>query len=79
MENVLVCLPPDERRAAAILAEAVRVAEELKAPLTIVHLYPAAWKGPVRPHPSAWHLKTDEPEAAVGRFAARHRFTRIVC
>ena len=79
MESVLACLPHDEKDAAAVLAEATRLAEELKAPLSLIRLYPASWEGPLRPHPGAWHLKTDEPAEAVWRFAARNRFTRIVC
>lgn len=75
---VLACLTPDERKAAAVLSEAVRLAEALKAPLSVVHLYPAAWGEPLRAHPSAWHLKSDEPAEAVRRFAARRRFTHIL-
>ncbi|MDD5304744.1 MAG: hypothetical protein PHS14_16740 [Elusimicrobia bacterium] len=76
--RVLVCVPCDEREAAVVMAEAARLAGALNAPLSVIHLYPAAWNGPLRAHPSAWHLKTDEPAEAVGRFAARHRFTHIV-
>jgi hypothetical protein len=75
---VLACLTPDERKAAAVLAEAALLAEELKAPLTIVELYPEAWSGPLRAHPNAWHLKSDEPAEAVKRFAARRRITHIL-
>lgn len=75
---VLACLAPDERKAAEVLAEAARLAEELKAPLSVVHLYPAEWSGPLRAHPAAWHLKSDEPAEAVKRFAARRRFTHIL-
>lgn len=75
---VLACLTPDDRKASAVLAEAERLAEELQAPLTIIQLYPAAWSGPLRAHPTAWHLKTDTPAQAVGRFADRNRFTHVV-
>ena len=75
---VLVCLTPDESRAAAVFAEAALLAEELKAPLTVVHLYPENWGGPLRAHPNAWHLKSDEPAEAVKRFAARRRITHIL-
>lgn len=75
---VLACLTVDERKAAAVLAEAERLAEELKATLSVVHLYPAAWSGPLREHPAAWHLRSDEPAEAVKRFAARRRITHIL-
>lgn len=75
---VLACLTPDERKAAEVLAEAERLSEDLKAPLSVVHLYPAAWRGPLRAHPTAWHLKSDEPAEAVKRFAARRRFSHIL-
>lgn len=75
---VLACLTVDERKAAAVLAEAERLAQELKAPLSVVHLYPADWNGPLRAHPTAWHLKSDEPAEAVKRFAARRRITYIL-
>lgn len=75
---VLACLTVDERKAAAVLAEAERLARELKAPLSVVHLYPEAWRGPLRAHPTAWHLKSDEPAEAVKRFAARRRITHIL-
>ena len=75
---VLACLTVDERRAVEVLAEASRLAEKLKAPLSVVHLYPAVWTGPLRAHPSAWHLKSDEPAEAVRRFAARRRITHIL-
>lgn len=75
---VLACLTRDERRAAEVLAEAARLAKELKAPLSVIHLYPAAWSGPLRAHPAAWHLKSDEPAEAVKRFAARRRITHIL-
>jgi K+-sensing histidine kinase KdpD len=78
MDSVLACLPPDEERARAVIGEAARLAAELKAPLSIVHLYPAAWNGPLRAHPTAWHLMTDEPAEAVRRFAERRRITRVV-
>ncbi|MEK7656715.1 MAG: hypothetical protein AAB412_03095 [Elusimicrobiota bacterium] len=76
--RILACLPPDERQAAAVWAEAARLAGELNARLSVIHLYPAGWTGPVRTHPSAWQLKTDEPMEAVGRFAARNRITHVV-
>lgn len=76
--SVLACVPCDASDAAAILTEAQLLAGELNAPLSIVHLYPAAWSGPLRTHPCAWHLKTDEPAEAVRRFAARRRITHIV-
>lgn len=75
---VLACLTPDEKKAAEVLAEAARLAEDLKAPLSVVNLYPAAWSGPLRAHPTAWHLKSDEPAEALKRFAARRRFTHIL-
>jgi hypothetical protein len=77
--EILACVPRDEERAAAVLAEADRLAAELKASVCVVHLYPGGWKGPVRAHPSAWHLITDQPAAAVRRFAALRRFSRVVC
>lgn len=76
--RVLVCLPRDERKAAAALAAATRAAQDLNAPLTVIHLYPSNWRGPLVPHPSAWHLKTDAPTEAVARFVERHRITRVV-
>lgn len=75
---MLACLTPDERKAAGVLAEAARLAAELKAPLIVVRVYPAAWSGPLSAHPSAWHLKTDEPGEALRRFAARRRITHIL-
>lgn len=75
---VLACLTPDERKAAAVLAEAENLARELDAPLTILQLYPAAWRGPMKGHPNAWHLRSDEPAEAVRAFAARRRFTYIL-
>ncbi|MBI2384589.1 MAG: hypothetical protein HYV14_01115 [Elusimicrobia bacterium] len=75
---VLACLTLDERKAAEVMAEAARLAEKLKAPLSVVHLYPAAWSGPLRAHPSAWHLKSDDPAEVVKRFAARRRITHIL-
>lgn len=75
---VLACLSPDERKAASVLAEAARLAEDLNAPLSVVHLYPADWSGPLRVNSSAWHLKSDEPAAALKLFAARRRFTHIL-
>lgn len=76
---VLACLTSDERKAAAVLAETVQLAETLKASLSVVNLYPAAWSGPLKAHPSAWHLKSDEPAEAMKRFAARRRITHILC
>ncbi|MBI2790099.1 MAG: hypothetical protein HYX59_15615 [Elusimicrobia bacterium] len=75
---ILACLTPDERKAAEVLAEAARLSEELNAPLSVVHLYPADWNGPLCEHPTAWHLKSDEPAEAVKRFAARRRITHIL-
>ena len=75
---VLACLTPDDRKAAAVLAEAARLAEELKAPLSVVQVYPRAWSGSLREYPSAWHLRTDEPAEALKKFAARRRFTHIL-
>lgn len=74
---VLACLTADEERAREVLAEAGRLAENLNAPLSVVHVYPAVWNGPLRPYPTAWHLKTDDPEA-LRRFASRRRITRLV-
>ncbi len=78
MEKVLACLTPDRSQSEAALTQAERLARELNAPLTVVQVYPEAWRGPVRPHPSAWQLRTDEPAEALKRFAARNRITRVV-
>ena len=75
---VLACLTPDESKAVEVMAEALRLADELKAPLSVIHLYPAAWNGPLRPNRCAWHLKTDAPAEALKRFVARRRITHIL-
>ncbi len=75
---VLACLTLDQPQSEAALAVAVRLARELNAPLTVVQLYPAAWTGPLRPHGSAWHLRSDDPVKALRRFAAQNRVTHIV-
>lgn len=76
--GVLACLTVDEAQAAAALEEASRLARELKAPLSVVRLYPEAWKGPLKPHATAWHLRSDDPMPALRRFAARNRITHLV-
>ena len=75
---VLACLPHDDLKADAVLADAARLAKKLNAPLSVVQLYPAAWSGPLRAHPTAWHLKSDEPAEAVKRFTSRRRITHIL-
>jgi len=76
--SVLACLTLDEPQSEAALAEASRLARELNAELSVVQLYPAAWRGPLKPHASAWHLKSDDPVSALRRFAARNRITHFV-
>lgn len=39
--------------------------------LPVVYVYPSAWTGPLRPHPRAWHLMSDEPGEAILRFAEK--------
>ncbi len=48
-------------------------------PPVVVFVYPSSWTGPLVQHPSAWHLKADEPEEALKRFAARRRIRCVVC
>ena len=43
----------------------------------VVYVYPASWKGPLIPHLTAWHLKSDEPAEALKRFTARRRYGRV--
>ena len=76
---VLVCIPVDAADPETLLFEASCLARELNDPLSVVRIYPAGWDGPLKPHPSAWHLKTDAPAEAVRRFVARNRITRVVC
>jgi hypothetical protein len=77
--GVLACLTLEENQSEAALVESARLARELNAPLKVVQLYPEAWRGPLKPHTSAWHLRSDDPVEALRRFAARNRITHIVC
>ena len=76
--SVLACLTLDEVRSETAMSEAVCLARELNAPLTVVQLYPPGWRGPFKPHSSAWHLKSEDPVSALRRFVARNRITHIV-
>lgn len=76
--GVLACLTLDDAQSEAALARAERLARELKATLAVVRVYPAGWRGPVKPHPRAWHLRSDEPAEALRRFAALRRVTHVV-
>jgi len=76
--GVLACLTLDESQSEAALAKAARLARELNAPLRVVQLYPAAWRGPLKAHPTAWHLRSDDPDEVLRRFAARNRITHLV-
>lgn len=75
---VLAALTLDAGQAAAALERAKALARELRAPLLVVRIYPAAWRGAAEGGPRDWHLRSDEPRAALGAFAARRRALRVV-
>ncbi|HAH04975.1 MAG TPA: hypothetical protein DCM05_00395 [Elusimicrobia bacterium] len=74
---ILACLSAEEEDG-AVLAEAARLAAELAAPLSVVFVYPSGWTGPARAWPGAWHLKADEPQEPLARFAKRNGITHVV-
>jgi hypothetical protein len=73
---VIAGLLPDDAQARRVLARARLLARELDAELVVVRLYPAAWRGAVASN--GWRLLSDEPGAALRRFAARRRAVAVV-